>query len=181
MSISVLPTADDLRTSSSFEELIWALSRPGLVRRMPFAGFDALAESLIDRECTFHASLDPALDERIARTGARRAAVEKADYVFAPLGSETDVAELSRLCIGTLSYPDEAATLIAPAIIGTGQALRLTGPGIKGEVFLRIGGVHPSFWAMRAMAIRYPLGWELYLVDGDRLVGVPRTTKIEVL
>ncbi|MBP1887589.1 phosphonate C-P lyase system protein PhnH [Sinorhizobium mexicanum] len=181
MTISVLPTADDRRTNASFEELMWAISRPGLVRGMPFAGFEALAESLIDRECTFHASLDPALDERIARTGARRAAVEKADYVFAPLGGETEVAALSQMRIGTLSYPDESSTLFAPAIIGTGQALRLIGPGIKGEIFLRIGGVHPSFWAMRAKAIRYPLGWELYLVDGDRLVGIPRTTKIEVL
>ncbi|WP_145720206.1 phosphonate C-P lyase system protein PhnH [Mesorhizobium tianshanense] len=34
---------------------------------------------------------------------------------------------------------------------------------------------------MRARAIRYRLGWDLYLVDGDRVVGIPRSTKIEVL
>ncbi|TXI04054.1 MAG: phosphonate metabolism protein PhnH, partial [Rhizobium sp.] len=32
-----------------------------------------------------------------------------------------------------------------------------------------------------ARAIRYPLGWDLYLVDGKRLFGIPRSTKIEVL
>ncbi|WP_368518087.1 phosphonate C-P lyase system protein PhnH [Rhizobium sp.] len=34
---------------------------------------------------------------------------------------------------------------------------------------------------MRAKAIRYPLGWDLYLVDGRRLLGIPRSTTIEVL
>jgi alpha-D-ribose 1-methylphosphonate 5-triphosphate synthase subunit PhnH len=180
MTLSLLPTENDSRTNATFDELMWALSRPGLMRTLPFQGFDFVAESLIDRECTFFAD-DAALDRRLADTGARCTPLDKAEYVFAPLATETDVAAVSHLRIGTLAYPDEAATLFAPARIGSGQRLRLTGPGIKDALTIEIGGIHPSFWAMRDKAIRYPLGWDLYLVDADRLVGLPRSTKIEVL
>ena len=181
MTLSLLPTADDSRTNATFDELMWALSRPGLVRNLPFSGFETLAESLIDRECSFHVSSDAALARKLAETGARPASLVKADYVFATLGSHEEVATLSTLRIGTLAYPDEAATLFAPARIGSGQALRLSGPGIKDTLTIEIGGIDSSFWPMREKAIRYPLGWDLYLVDGDRLVGIPRSTKIEVL
>lgn len=181
MTLSLLPSADDSRTNATFEDLMWAMSRPGLIRTLACPGFVALAESLIDRECSFHVDDDPELSKNLAQTGAREVSNAKADYVFASLGSEQQVAALSELRIGTLSYPDEAATLFASATFDSGQKLRLSGPGIQDVVILRIGGVHPSFWAMREKAIRYPLGWELYLIDADRLVGIPRSTKIEVL
>lgn len=181
MTLALLPTTDDSRTNASFEELMWALARPGLPRNLPFAGLFVLAESLIDRECSFHVSGDAALARRLAETGARPATLDRADYVFAPIGSTADVAALAGLRIGTLAYPDEAATLFAPARFGAGQTLRLTGPGIRDAVTIEVDGVDPAFWAMRAKAIRYPLGWDLYLVDGDRLAGIPRSTKIEVL
>lgn len=189
MSLSILPTADDSRTNAVFEELIWALSRPGLLRTLPAGGFTAIAESLLDRECTFHVLGDRVLDgesagdlERdLAATGARRADLAQADYVFAALGSAQAITGLSRLRIGTLAYPDDAATVFTPAELGTGQQLRLSGPGIRDSVTITVGGVDTSFWQMRAKAIRYPLGFDLYLVDGDDVIGIPRSTKVEVL
>ena len=181
MSLSLLPTADDSRTNATFDELMWALSRPGLIRTLPFAGFETLAESLLDRECTFFVANDTVLDQRLADTGARRTTLDKAEYVFSSLGTESEVKALSTLRIGSLPYPDEAATLFAPATIGSGQALRLSGPGIKDALTLEVDGIDPSFWAMRKKAIRYPLGWDLYLIDADRLIGLPRSKKIEVL
>lgn len=181
MTLLTLPTAEDLRTNAAFEELMWALARPGLERRLPVAGFHAVAEALIDRECTFHVADDPGLSELLLLTGAKPVSIEKADYVFAPVATAENVATLSGLKIGTLAYPDEAATLFASGRFGTGQALRLSGPGLLGSVTIRIDGIHPSFWAMREKSIRYPLGWDLYFADGERLIGLPRSTKIEVL
>ncbi|MFS8046120.1 phosphonate C-P lyase system protein PhnH [Rhizobium sp. BR 314] len=49
---------------------------------------------------------------------------------------------------------------------------------------------HPTLWDepwssklhhVLGHDLRYPLGWDLYLVDGKRLLGIPRSTKIEVL
>lgn len=181
MANNLLPTLDDTRTNATFEELMWALSRPGEPRELPVEGLWPLAESLLDRECSFHVTTDPALDLKMAATGARRMPLADADYVFATVDSAEDVEALSRLRIGSLLYPDDAATLFAPARFGTGQRLRLTGPGIKESVTIEVDGIDPAFWPMRAKAIRYPLGWDLYLVNGKRLLGIPRSTKIEVL
>ncbi len=178
---NLLPTLDDTRTNATFEELMWALSRPGELRELPTEGFWPLAESLLDRECSFHVTHDPSLDLKIAATGARRLPLAEADYVFAAIGSSEAVAALSTLRVGSLLYPDDAATLLAPARFGSGQRLRLTGPGIKDSVTLEVEGIDPAFWQMRAKAIRYPLGWDLYLADGRRLLGIPRSTEIEVL
>lgn len=181
MALSLVPTVDDTRTNATFEALMWALSRPGQVRNMPAEGFVALAESLLDRECSFHAPGDQSLDTMLATTGARRALLAEADYVFTAIESAERVEALSALRIGTLAYPDNAATLFATARFGAGQPLRLTGPGIKNSVTIEISGIDPGFWQMRRKAIRYPLGWDLYLVDGKRLLGIPRSTTIEVL
>jgi alpha-D-ribose 1-methylphosphonate 5-triphosphate synthase subunit PhnH len=29
--------------------------------------------------------------------------------------------------------------------------------------------------------MRYPMGFEVFLVDGDRVLGLPRTTAVEVI
>ncbi len=181
MAHNLLPTLDDTRTNATFEELMWALSRPGQLREMPGEGFWILAESLLDRECSFHAPNDPSLDTMLATTGARRAPLAEADYVFAALDSAESVEALSSLRIGTLAYPDDAATLFVTAKFGIGQRLRLTGPGIKDSITIEIDGIDPGLWHMRRKAIRYPLGWDLYLVDGKRLLGIPRSTTTEVL
>jgi alpha-D-ribose 1-methylphosphonate 5-triphosphate synthase subunit PhnH len=181
MANNLLPTPDDTRTNATFEGLMWALSRPGQPRELPAEGFWPLAESLLDRECSFHVVNDPSLDLKMAATGARRMPPTNADYVFAAIDSAENVVALSSLRIGSLLYPDDAATLFAPAQFGSGQRLRLTGPGIKDSVTVEVDGIDPAFWQMRLKAIRYPLGWDLYLVDGKRLLGIPRSTKIEVL
>ena len=102
MAHNLLPTLDDTRTNATFEELMWALSRPGQVRELPTAGFWPLAESLLDRECSFHAADDPTLDAQMAATGARRLPLASADYVFATINSAEKLAALSTLRIGSL-------------------------------------------------------------------------------
>jgi alpha-D-ribose 1-methylphosphonate 5-triphosphate synthase subunit PhnH len=179
--MSILPTADDSRTNAVFEELLWALSRPGLRRTLPGGSLAAMAESLLDRECTFHVLGDSKLDHDLSTTGARRVGLAQADYVFAAPGTLEDASDISALRIGTLAYPDEAATLFASARLGSGQKLRLSGPGIKDSVTIEVDGVDTTFWQSRARAIRYPLGFDLYLVDGDDVVGIPRSTTVEVL
>jgi len=45
---------------------------------------------------------------------------------------------------------------------------------------IRLASIPDPFWALRAQICRYPLGWDVLLVAGDRVVGLPRTTQIEV-
>lgn len=176
----LLPTDEDMRTNATFDALMWALARPGRLQSLPFPGLLALAESLLDRECSFFCS-DARLKAEIAGTGANAVALHQAEYVFAPIAEHADISPLSAMLSGNLLYPDASATIFAEAQIGSGTRLRLTGPGVNGSIDIAIGGVHPDFWALRAEAIRYPLGWDIYLTDGANLIGIPRSTKIEVL
>lgn len=181
MNVSLRPTIADSRTNATFEEIMWALSRPGLVRTLPSAGLAAIGECLLDAECSFAVVDDAEFARALSKTRARSVPLQEADYVFATADTPEKTLEFAKLRIGTLNYPDHAATLFIPARFGFGARLMLTGPGIKDRVTIAMDGIDPSFWRVRAQAVRYPLGWDVYLVDGDRVIGLPRSTRIEVL
>jgi alpha-D-ribose 1-methylphosphonate 5-triphosphate synthase subunit PhnH len=82
---------------------------------------------------------------------------------------------------GSDLHPEEGATLVLAATLGEGQALRLTGPGVDGLVDVKIGGLPDGFWDMRRDVMRYPMGFEIFLIDGARVLGLPRSTAVEVL
>lgn len=169
------PDAEEVRDNATFAALMWALARPGRVRDLPEPGMAGIARALCDRECRVHAD-DPGLAAVLAATDAAAVPAEKADHVFA----ETP-PDLTRLAAGSALDPDDGATVVLPAGLGRGTALRLTGPGIEDEAVVHVDGPEPAFWAGRAAACRYPAGVELFLVDGARVMGLPRSTQIEVL
>jgi len=94
--------------------------------------------------------------------------------------TETTIPLLAEVPVGTYTYPDQSATLVIGCRLGAGRQLRLTGPGIASAVRLRIDGIPEAFWPLRDHACRYPLGWDVVLVSGDQVAGLPRTTHAEV-
>jgi alpha-D-ribose 1-methylphosphonate 5-triphosphate synthase subunit PhnH len=172
------PSLSETRDNATFDALLWALSRPGLPRSLPAPGETPIIAALLDRECRVH-SADPLLMPEIMRTGAELADLEQADHVF--FGAMTSCEPLAQVAIGSDLYPDDGATVIIRARFGIGLAVRLTGPGVDGSVTVQVDGLPDGFWAARASRIRYPMGFDLFLLDGDRLVGIPRSTTVEVL
>ena len=170
--------ANEARDNAAFAAILAALSRPGTVQDLPMPGEWSVMTALIDRECAVHAA-DPALRDRAGRLGGRLVDVAEADHVL--LGAPPSADLLGRIDCGSDLYPDRGATVLARALIGQGPPLRLTGPGIDGAREVRLGGLPDGFWAARDQAARYPRGFDLLLVDGATLVGVPRSTRVEVL
>ncbi len=168
----------EIRANASFDALLWTLSRPGRIRELPEPGETPIIEALIDRECRVH-STDPRLISQIMRTGANIAELSEADHVF--LGQLSDLDMLNGFRLGSDLYPDDGATVVIRAEIGTGQNLRLSGPGVDGIVDLRVGGLPLQFWRARAKLLRYPTGFDLFLLDGHQVVGLPRSTSVEVI
>lgn len=174
-----LPDAAELRSNSTFEALMWALARPGEVRTMPEPGLAPLVEALVDIEC--RAFGDTAELRRLI--GETRAEVAEsagaADHVFLERLPD-DLTPLSFLRCGSALYPDDGATVGIAAQIGQGQRLRLSGPGIDGvrEIALALPA---EFWRLRDELCLYPEGFDLFVVDGTDVVGLPRSTQIEVL
>ncbi|EPX85256.1 phosphonate C-P lyase system protein PhnH [Salipiger mucosus] len=177
MTAHPVPSEFETRTNATYDALMWALSRPGLIRALPGQGPAQIVEALIDRECAVHCA-DTDLAALVARTGAAPVAPEAADHLF--------VSALSpdlpgRLALGSDLHPEHGATLVAPATLGQGARLRLSGPGVDGTLEVAVGEVPDGFWTGRDRVLRYPLGFELFLVDGDRVLGLPRSTRVEVL
>lgn len=88
--------------------------------------------------------------------------------------------------LGDDAYPDRSATLVVAVRFGPapdGDAIGLvrfvlSGPGIadRREVMLDLPPAFAEAWA--ANRGLFPRGHDLLLVDGDRVMGLPRTTEI---
>ncbi|MFP1644585.1 phosphonate C-P lyase system protein PhnH [Pontitalea aquivivens] len=175
-----VPDAAETRANATFEALMWALSRPGTVQHLPQSGAWAIAEALVDRECRAFTD-DPALAPQLVALGAALVVPAQADHAFVSLGTPAGVRTLAQLPAGSALYPDEGATVVAEVRLGTGQRLRLTGPGIESTAEIAVDGIDPGFWAARAARCRYPEGIDLFLICGTAVIGLPRSTRIEVL
>lgn len=172
------PSPFETRDNDAFDALLWALSRPGLPRALPEPGEASITAALIDRECRVY-SADPLLMPELMRAGAELVEIGQADHVF--LGSLATCDPLVQITVGSDFYPDDGATVVVRARIGSGQALRLTGPGVDRAVTVQVDGLPEGFWAKRASHLRYPMGFDLFLLDGDQVIGLPRSTVVEVL
>jgi len=172
------PERSEVRSNATFEALMWALARPGEPRELPEPGLASIAEALVDLECVAYAD-GPELRRLIAETGAAVGEIATADHVFLErLGD--DVTPLTTLRCGDALYPDDGATVVIAAPIERGQRLRLRGPGIDGTLEISLG-LPTTFWELREALCSYPEGFELFIVDGLRVVGIPRSSTIEVL
>lgn len=172
------PPPEEVHANAAFDALLWALSRPGRERGLPAPGEGPLIAALIDRECRVFAEGEE-LRAALAATGAALGSLEDADHAF--LGEVSDAGVLKRLRQGSDLYPDDGATVVIRARLDEGERLRLTGPGVDGAQELRAAGLPAGFWRLRADVMRYPTGFEIALIDGDRLVAIPRSTAVEVL
>lgn len=171
-------TAAEAQAQATFTALMWALSYPGSVQRLPripATGILAIAEALVDLETSYYTP-DSLLDQQIAQTGARRQGPALALYQFFPQLSLEQLSALQQAPVGTFRDPDQSATIIIGCQLGAGPLVRLHGPGIQHQAELRVSGVPEQLWALRAEHIRYPLGWDLLFVDGQHVIGLPRTT-----
>ncbi|SMR81298.1 alpha-D-ribose 1-methylphosphonate 5-triphosphate synthase subunit PhnH [Aliiroseovarius halocynthiae] len=173
-----LPSVEETRANQSFDALLNALSRPGQIRTLPTAGEGSIVDALLDRECRVFCA-DPTLLPQVLETGAMIAELPDADLVF--FGPVQDAEALLSVAQGSDLYPDDGATVVVRAPLNVGSKLRLTGPGIEFHHDIKIAGLPTGFWHMRQELIRYPMGFDLFFVDGDQVLGIPRSTKVEEL
>jgi alpha-D-ribose 1-methylphosphonate 5-triphosphate synthase subunit PhnH len=175
-------TETEAREHATFTALMWALSYPGRPQTLPVAGlaaFTAIAEALVDLE-TGYFTPNAALADELARTGGRALPPRQAPYQFYPQLTPGMLDMLAAAPVGTHRDPDRAATLVIGCTPDKGARLTLRGPGIPGTITIALGGIPPEFWPMRVAVGAYPLGWDVFFVAGDHVIGLPRTTLVEV-
>ena len=160
-----------------FDALLQAISRPGQVNTLPQAGLLQFIDTLIDLDTTTHNRVTD-LQPAIVASRTRLVALEMAEHVFADDPQDaTAIAE--KLSIGDALYPDLGATIYVTCA-HQGQKLRLSGPGIPQSTEVATA-LPAAFWQARNKACTYPAGFEVVIVEGNRLIAIPRSTKVEVL
>ena len=175
-----------LQSARAFREILEAMARPGTIRRVagaqppaplsPAAGVALLV--LTDPTTRLHLAgrADcPAVRDWVAfHISAPLAVAEDADFA---LGTWDDLHPVTRFRIGQPDYPDRSATLIVECdhLVNHGPAL--TGPGIETATWLNL----PETAAFRANRALFPLGFDTLFTAGDRIAGLPRSTRVEAI
>lgn len=175
------PARDGAR---AFRAALQAMARPGRVETVvgvaPPAPVSPAAGALILTLCdtTTPLFLAPSHDAAALRgwitfhTGAPFVAPEHAMFALGAWGALQPVA---RFAAGTAEYPDRSATLIVEVDALEHEGPILTGPGIQTAAALSL----PEVAAFQANRRRFPLGFDTYFTCGDRLAGLPRSTRVE--
>jgi len=96
------------------------------------------------------------------------------------VGRWEELVPLADWAPGDPAYPDRSATLLVevPALEG-GTPLALSGPGIAHRAELALVLPDGAVEALRRNAARFPLGLDFFFTAGDRVAGLPRSTRIE--
>ncbi|OAT50979.1 PhnH family protein [Kluyvera georgiana ATCC 51603] len=108
--------------------------------------------------------------------------VEQPQQATFAVSSDTISSEqLNVLCEGSAVAPETSATLIVqvPSLSG-GRMLRLTGAGIAEERMIAPQLPNCILHELTERPHPFPLGVDLILTCGERLLAIPRTTHVEV-
>jgi alpha-D-ribose 1-methylphosphonate 5-triphosphate synthase subunit PhnH len=99
---------------------------------------------------------------------------------FAFIADPQDVPEFGAFSLGSMEYPDRAATLVLQVDRLSGDdGFRLSGPGIRGSRALFASPVPADFAArLRANRALFPRGVDIILATDTRLAALPRSVHV---
>lgn len=184
-----------MEAQAAFKAAMWASARPGLVRQVPLLAeapvslspaAAAILLALADFETPLWLAPEIAAGEAGAYLRFHSGAPIVSDAgkaMFALVTAEEAAALLPLLSSGDERYPDRSASLLidVPALQG-GRKVRLSGPGIRGEVTISPAGLGDPFWRLMSdNHRRYPLGVDCFLCCGQDVIGLPRSIAVSAM
>jgi len=177
-----------------FRAVMGAMANPGRIASFAIApdaprrlapALAAAALTLIDQDTPVFLDQVLTTDSEIAAYLSFHAGCRFVDEpslaAFALIGDPVHCPDLARFAQGTLEYPDRSTTLLLQVeSLGTEPELRLAGPGIEGVRSFAAAPLPAGFREqLGANRARFPQGVDLLLFCGDRLAGLPRSTRLE--
>lgn len=186
--------SDTFDSQAVFRNVLTAMANPGRIVDM---GVDlcppevlhqasgVILLTLLDYETPFWCDLDTASEAArwvTFHTGAPGIQAKK-QSAFALYTDYDNLDDPGTFNMGTIASPDCSTTLIVQTRgIDNKGRIRMTGPGIQKECFLKLKGIKEGFLRKRmALSSHYPLGVDMIFVCDRVLVAVPRTTRLEIL
>lgn len=178
-----------------FRLILDSMARPGKVNVLAPMDIQApsginnasalIALALLNTDASFCAEYDDAVAGFIAlHTSAKKAGKDKADLVFIP-GLQSS-AFIETLKIGTLSYPEDSATIVANVAtistspINNSLQVTLKGPGVKDTETIYVLGLNPAILTdIKEQNQEFPLGIDLILTDAqNHMICIPRSNDL---
>jgi len=168
----------------NFRNSLEAMAQPGKRQQItPLFGSSLLAMASVFLYVEVSHYQESALDFGLigAICGSPLASQKEADYLFldSPLARMVSSAK-----IGTSENPEESATLIFSYTsdqLRNGTAAVLEGPGIDGRKAVELPVDSLFVEELTWKNSDFPLGVDLFFIGwDDSLIGLPRTTRIEV-
>jgi len=175
-----------------FRRALTALSEPGTVQNVPespapegahIAAYQ-LCLALLDAETPLW--IAPALRTDALVSALRfhcgcRLVDEPGQAEFALISPDFD-GDLTHFAQGSHEYPDRSTTVIVQVEnLDSASTWALRGPGIDGVRKVGIAGLDPRWPGMLAdNCSRFPCGVDLLFTAGTALMGLPRTTRVEI-
>lgn len=179
-------TEAPVQSARAFREILEAMARPGTIRRiqgaippepLSIAAGTALLV-LTDPTTRLHLAGPadcPSVRDWVAfHIGAPISTAEEADFA---VGTWDTLQPVTRFRIGEPDYPDRSATLIVEVDRLVSHGPTLTGPGIETASWLNL----PETAAFQANRALFPLGFDALFTAGDRIAGLPRSTRVEAI
>lgn len=186
-------------TQQHYRLILDSMARPGKISIFPALDLDypaginrasiLIAMALLNTDVSFTAlgEFEGAIADYIAlHTSAVKVPAEITDFVFIPQNFNADF--INSLKVGTLTYPEESATIIADAN-GISSApfpgameLTLKGPGINGTTVIYVAGLNPEILdELKMQNAEFPLGIDLMVTDAEaNLICIPRSTSVVI-
>ncbi|MDC7218421.1 MAG: phosphonate C-P lyase system protein PhnH [Spirochaetales bacterium] len=146
---------------------------------LPFSrGTALLSLTLMDGEVSFFTENEGAAKRLSELTYSRKSPLDRAQYILT--GTNDPAPYMDGADKGDLIDPHRGATIIMMVdSLAEGEEYELKGPGIETVKNVKIGSCHDWLTPLARANKEFPLGVELYLLDGDdRLMVLPRTTRI---
>lgn len=162
-----------------------ALTFPGRVFPLPLGNvstitsFATIGDTLLSDKQTYF-TIHPDLSIYLSRTGAKPVGAAHAAYHFYPDVDDKVLQSITQAASGMSTTPDNRAAIFVACKLRTHVTLRMSGPGIPDVAELEVNQLPTTFWETRQRTHLAPHGWDLYLVDGRQVVGLPRSTVVEV-
>lgn len=186
--------SDIFDSQTVFRQVLCAMANPGTIMDIDvdisppenlYPASGAILLTLLDFETPFWSDIENASSQiqwLRFHTGAPYTRL-KQNALFALYIDYDNLENPSLFNPGTINSPDLSTTLIVQTrgVDDTGR-IKLTGPGIKNQTFLKIRGVKDSFIQKRSELYETnPLGVDMIFVCDKTFVAIPRTTKMEIL
>ncbi len=178
----------------TFRQLLKAMSEPGILSKLTTTeplGFMsealfATCQTLLDQQTSIWLSKEfdtPDIRHNLSfHTGAP--ILDDATKAQFAIAFAWEIQSTENFHKGDVEYPETACTLLLQvnALNGDdGDTLKLSGPGIETDVYVRISDLTPAILTyLTTRPDHFPLGLDLILTAEDALLCIPRSTLVEV-